>query len=155
MTTASFSVPAQRTALLLPILVGGAVAGTLDLASAFVTFGPNVPKNIAAGLLGRQAVQGGVAVWILGVFLHYFIAYTAASIYCLSSRKLPFLRDHFLVCGLFFGIAVHLVMNLIVLPLCAFHFTGPYQFQGLVLGLVVHMLLIGLPISLSLRMLST
>jgi hypothetical protein len=42
-------------------------------------------------------------------------------------------------------------MNLIVLPLCAYHFTGPYQFRGLLQGLLVHMFIIGLPISFSLH----
>jgi hypothetical protein len=154
MTTASLSMPIQKSGLLLPIVAGGAVAGTLDLISAFLTFGVNVPKTIAAGLLGLPAIRGGAGVWILGVFLQYFIAYTAAVIYCLSSRKLGFLKDHFLVCGLFYGIAVFLVMNLIVLPLCALHFTGPYQLRGLLQGLLVHMFIIGLPISFSLRKLS-
>jgi hypothetical protein len=54
---------------------------------------------------------------------------------------------------LFFGIVIFLVMNLVVLPLCALHFTGPYQLSCLIRGLLTHMLIIGLPISLSLRLL--
>lgn len=154
MTIAPFPNSSQKTVPFTAILVGGTTAGTLDLICAFITFGPNVPKNIAAGLLGAQAVRGGPSIWILGVLLHFFIAFSAATVYCLASRKLEFLKEHFVVCGLFYGIAVFLVMNLIVLPLCAFHFTGPYQLNGLIQGLVVHMLIIGLPISLSLRLLS-
>ena len=52
---------------------------------------------------------------------------------------------------MFYGIAVFLVMHLVVLPLCAFHFMGPYQFRGLMQGLLMHMLIIGLPISFSLN----
>ena len=140
--------------ILLPILVGGAVAGSLDLTAAFLTFGWGVPRAIAAGLLGRQALQGGTATWILGVILHHFIAFSAATIYCLASRKLVFLKEHFLVCGVFYGIAVFLVMNLIVLPLCGLHAVGPYQLRGLIQGIAVHMLIIGLPISISLRIFS-
>jgi hypothetical protein len=44
------------------------------------------------------------------------------------------------------GIAVFLVMNLVVLPLCALHAMGPYQYRGLVQGILVHMLIIGLPV---------
>ena len=152
MDTAASSVPVAGTSLLRPILVGGALAGTFDLTSAFITFGLGVPRGIAGGLLGRQAaIHGGAGTWILGVVLHYFIAYSAAAIYCLSSRRLGFLKDHWLVCGLFYGIAVFLVMNLVVLPLCAYHSMGPYQYRDLVQGLLVHMLIIGLPISLSLN----
>ena len=147
MTTAAFPTAASTSNLLRPILAGGAIAGTLDLTSAFITFGPQNPKIIAAGLIGMGAVHGGALTWILGVVLHFFIAFSAATIYCLASRRLQFLKEHFLVCGMFYGIAVFLVMNLIVLPLCAFHYVGPYQLRGLLQGLIVHMLIIGLPIA--------
>ena len=145
------SVPVARTNLLLPILVGGGLAGTFDITAAFITFGLGNPRLIAGGLIGRQAIHGGAGTWILGLMLHYFIALSAATIYCLSSRRLAFLKTNWLVCGLFYGIAVFLVMNLVVLPLCAYHYMGPYQYRGLVQGILVHMLIIGLPISFSLN----
>jgi hypothetical protein len=153
MSTTAF-VPTAKASLLRPILAGGALAGTFDLIAAFISFGSGVPRAIAGGLLGGQAIHGGAGTWILGVVLHYFIAFSAAAIYCLASRRLGFLRDHWLVCGLFYGIAVFLVMNLVVLPLCAYHSTGPYQYRALVQGLLVHMIIIGLPISLSLNRLA-
>ena len=55
------------------------------------------------------------------------------------------------MCGLFFGAAVQDVMNLVVLPLSALHSRGPYKLNDLMLGLVVHMVVIGLPISYSVR----
>jgi hypothetical protein len=153
-TTASFPLSMREASLLRPILIGGGIAGALDLASALITFGSQNPRIIAAGLIGLQAVRTGIFPWILGVVLHFFIAFSAATIYCLASRKLDFLRDHWLACGMFFGIAVFLVMNLVVLPLCAFHYTGPYLLRGLIQGVVAHMLLIGLPITFSLHRLS-
>src|ERR1700722_5801214 len=119
MTTAAFSITHPKANLLRPILVGGALSGTLDLTSAFFTFGLGAPRGIAGGLLGRQTVlQGGTGIWILGVVLHYFIAISAATIYCLASRKLEFLRDHWLVCGIFFGIPIFFWWNLVVFPFC-------------------------------------
>jgi hypothetical protein len=141
----------HRPNILTAILVGGFVAGSFDLTSAFITFGWGVPRAIAGGLLGRSAFQGGTGTWILGVILHYFIAYSAATVYCLASRKLDFLREHFLVCGIFYGMGFYLVMNLIVLPLSALHSAGPYQLHGLIQGLLVHMILIGVPIAFCLR----
>jgi hypothetical protein len=154
MSTAALSMTADRPKLLRPILVGGAIAGTLDHIAALISFGVNGSKYIAAALVGTQAIHWGVPAIILGTVLHFCIAFSAAAIYCLASRRLPFLREHFFVCGLFYGIAVYLVMNLVVLPLCALHFTGPYQLRGLLQGLLVHMFLIGLPIAYSLRKLS-
>lgn len=135
----------------LAIAVGGLVAGTLDLTQAMILFGARIPLVIAAGLLGRSAFQGGAAIYVLGVLLHYFIATSAAAIYYGASRKLRFLVEHPLVCGLFFGMAVELVMSLVVLPLSALHSKGPYSLRDLILGLLVHMVVVGLPISFSVR----
>jgi len=136
---------------LLAIAVGGGLAGTLDLAQACILFGAKIPLVIAAGLLGRQAIHGGVGTYVLGVFLHFFIAFSAATVYYAASRQLGFMKGHPLVCGLFFGAAVEEVMSLVVLPLSALHARGPYALRELILGLLVHMIVVGLPISFSVR----
>jgi len=141
----------EKRNVLLAIGVGGAIAGTLDLLQASILFGWNIPLAIAAGLLGPTAFQGGAGTYVLGVLLHFFIAFSAASIYYAVSLRLEFMKEHPLVCGLFFGGAVEEVMSLIVLPLSALHARGPYQLHDRILGLAVHMVVIGLPISYSLR----
>ena len=140
----------KRNALL-AIGSGGGIAGTLDLLQACILFGWRIPLVIAAGLLGRQAFHGGVGTYILGVCVHFFIACSATAIYYAASRKLHFLIEHPLVCGLFYGIAVELVMSYIVLPLSALHARGPYDLKDVLLGLGVHMVVVGLPISFSVR----
>jgi hypothetical protein len=135
----------------LAVGVGGFVAGTIDLLQACILFGWDIPLAIAGGLLGPQAADnGGAGTYILGVLLHFFIA-SAAAIYYAASRTLVFLRENWLVCGLFFGMAVELTMRLIVLPLSALHARGPYKLNDLILGLVVHMFVVGLPIAYSVR----
>ena len=151
MTADSALHPARRNSALLAITVGGGIAGTLDLLQACILFGWDIPLVIAAGLLGRQAFNGGAGTYILGVCLHFFIACSAAAIYYAASRKLIFLREHPLVCGLFFGGAVQEVMNLVVLPLSALHSRGPFTLHDLILGLAVHMVVIGLPVAFSVR----
>ncbi|MGA2561365.1 MAG: hypothetical protein ABSF17_16950 [Terracidiphilus sp.] len=137
---------------LLAIAAGGLIAGILDLGQAIFLFGAKIPLAIAAGLLGPQAFGGGAPTYILGVLLHFFIAFSAATIYFAASRKLRFLTEYALICGLFFGVAVELVMRLIVLPLSALHASGPYAYRDLVQGLAVHMVIVGLPISFSVRL---
>jgi hypothetical protein len=141
--------PWRKRNALLAIAVGGGIAGTLDLLQACILFGARIPLVIAAGLLGPQALKGGIGIYALGVFLHFFIAYSFAAVYYAASRKLGFLKEHPLVCGLAYGAGVELVMSLIVLPLSALHAKGPYQLQDLILGLLVHMVVVGLPISFS------
>ena len=154
MSTLSISAAAKKTSLALPILVGGGVAGLLDMTSAYISFGRFMPIGIAGGIVGAAGRHVSVGQYILGLSIHYFIAFSAAAAYCLASRKLVFLGDHFLVCGLFYGMGFFLFMQLVVLPLSAYHAMGPYQYRGLVQGLLAHMFLIGLPISFSLHKLS-
>ena len=136
---------------LLAIAAGGLIAGTLDLLQACILFGWDIPLTVAGGLLGPAAFHGGAGTYVLGVFLHFFIAFSAAAIYYAASRRLDFMTEPALVCGLCFGAAVELVMSLIVLPLSALHARGPYQLHDLIQGLLVHMVVVGLPISFSVR----
>jgi hypothetical protein len=151
MTGDSAGWPSGKRSALLAIAIGGLTAGTLDLTQAFILFGRRVPLVIAAGLLGRQALHGGAATYVLGVLLHFFIAFSATAIYYAASRRLAFLKEHPLVCGLFYGIAVELVMGYIVLPLSALQDRGPYELHDVLQGLIVHMVVVGLPISFSVR----
>lgn len=151
MTTTAVFPRIHTSSLFKPILIGGALAGAFDETAAFVSMGWQVPRIVAAGLVGTWAIKStSTWVWALGVVLHFVVAFGAATVYCLASRRLTFLKDHFIVCGMFFGIAVFLVMYLVVMPMCAFHYIGPYTLRGLLQGIVIHMVLIGLPIGFSL-----
>ena len=140
--------PGKRSALL-AIGVGGILAGTLDLTQALILFGRRVPLVIAAGLLGNQAFTGGAGTYALGILLHFFIAFSVTAIFYSASRRLAFMTEHPLVCGLFYGMAVELVMSYVVLPLSALRARGPYELHDVLLGLAVHMIVVGLAISLS------
>jgi len=140
-----------RRNALLAIGVGGLIAGALDITQAIILFGKDVPLVIAAGVLGKGALRGGAGTYALGLFLHFFIATSVATIYYVASRRLKFLAEHWIVCGLLYGAAVDQVMALIVLPLSALHAAGPYKLHDLLLGIIVHSVVIGLPISFSVR----
>jgi hypothetical protein len=63
------------------VLWAGFAAGVGDtlLAIALFHVGPvRIYQSVAAGLLGRESFQGGLASAALGMFLHFFIATTAA-----------------------------------------------------------------------------
>jgi len=102
-----------RRNALLAIGVGGLIAGALDITQAIILFGKEVPLVIAAGVLGKGALRGGAGTYALGLFLHFFIATSVATIYYVASRRLKFLAEHWIVCGLFYGAAVDQVMALI------------------------------------------
>ncbi len=142
-----------RSHTLLPALVGGCAAATLDAASAFYTFGWRMPKGIAAGLLGASAAQGGAGTWLLGLALHFSILIVAAALYGVASWRWSFMRVNFLLCGVYYGISIYLFMNLVVVPLSAFPLHFPFSVSGLIQGMLMHVVLVGLPISVSYRVL--
>jgi len=108
-------------------------------------------RGVAAGQLDRSAYLGGTRTLLAGIPLHYLIAFTIAATFALASLRLPFLHSHFLLCGIFYGLGVWAVMTLVVMPLSALHAAGPYPWQGLAKGIVVHMFFIGLPVAASVR----
>ena len=136
---------------LLVIGAGGLIAGTIDIAQAFFFFGYRVPLGISAALIGQTAAGAGpvAAVYVLGLLLHYGIATTWTAAYYLASRRLTFMTEHPVVCGLLYGLLVECVMSYVVLPLSALHSVGPYELHDVLLGLGVHMITIGLPIALT------
>lgn len=134
----------------------GLVSGTLDITAAFVVYGffgaRPVPilHGIAAGLLGPRAHQGGFATAALGLACHYFIAYSAATVYYLASRSIPLLLQHAVVCAALYGVAVYFFMNRIVVPLSAAR-KSPFSWEMMFIGVTIHIFCVGLPIALLVR----
>ena len=139
------------------ILFAGLIAGVLDLAAAVVTTilrdRPPIRmlQSIASGLLGLDSYNGGLKTAALGVALHFVIAIGAAAVFYAMSRKFTFLVRQPIISGLIYGVAVYCFMNLVVLPLSAFPHQISFPLSSLLIGLAVHMLCVGLPISLTVR----
>jgi uncharacterized membrane protein YagU involved in acid resistance len=138
------------------ILAAGFVCGVLDALAAIVLTAAlggattRMFQGIARGVEGAAALQQGAKSVMLGVALHFVIAIVAAAVYYFASRVLPVLIDRALIGGVLYGIAVHLFMTFVVIPLSAI---GPRPF---VLGvflylLAIHMIVVGPSISLVMR----
>ena len=138
------------------ILWAGLICGVLDGLSAIAVAGffgvtaIRVFQGIASGLIGRSSFQGGAGSALMGVALHFLVAFGAATAYYAASRRLPFLIDQALVCGIAFGLAVHLFMTFVVIPLSAIG-SRPLVLRSFVAYLIVSMLVVGPSISLTVR----
>ena len=136
----------------------GLIVGTLDILSAFIIVlsrGSTVTRLlqfIASGLLGPQAFQGGAATAVLGLALHFFIAFTLVAVFYAARQRFGLVRDHAISSGIIYGLIVFAVMNLIVLPLSAAR--PRHSLSGDLIQIGIHMFVIGLPTSLLLRRLS-
>jgi hypothetical protein len=109
-----------------------------------------VLQGVASGLLGPSAFQGGAATALLGLVLHFVIAFVAAAMYYAVSRVFPMLVRRAVLCGLAYGVVVYLFMNDVVLPLSRVNFRTPPWYIVAVL-VAIHMLFVGLPIALAVR----
>ena len=138
------------------ILWAGLICGALDALSAMAVSGffgvkpIRVFQGIASGILGRSAFQGGSGSALLGLGLHFLIAFGAATTYYAASRWLPVLIDHAIACGVVFGIAVHLFMTYVVIPLSAIG-SRPFVLRSFVAFLIVSMVVVGPSISVTIR----
>ncbi len=141
------------------IMFGGLSVGVLDgLAAVTLTilYGRSPSRmfqSIASGLIGSASYQGGWATTLLGVSLHFLIAFIWATIYYGGSLKIPSLTLRPFICGPLYGVVVYFAMQMIVLPLSAirkppFTFAQPLQ---MLQGIIVHILFVGLPIAISAR----
>lgn len=140
------------------ILVGGFVAGVLDITYAFVFWGlrgaapGRILQSVASGLLGSASYEGGTGTAVLGGALHMLNACLIAAVYVLASRRLPDLARRPFLWGPLYGIGAYLVMNYVVIPLSAFPRRGGSPAPAVwITGVLAHVFLIGLPIALAAR----
>ena len=145
----------ERSRTFRAIASAGLIAGILDITSAFVIAGLKgmgsirMLQGIASGLLGARSFEGGMATAGLGLAIHFLIAFTAASVFYVASRKLTFLTQRPVISGLLYGVAVYLFMYWMVVP---FAFVNArHSVSRDVTAVIVHMLLFGLPIALVVR----
>ena len=138
------------------VLIGGLVAGALDLLGAFIsswlragTSPVRVMQSIAAGVLGAAARTGGARSAALGVLLHFVIATIWTAVYYAASRRLRLLSRQPTVCGGVYGVVVYLFMNFVVIPLSAVprgNAAPPLSARLVGAGIIV--VCVGLPIAL-------
>ena len=146
-----------RKPALFAILVGGGIAGTLDILYAIIfssfrgVAAQTILQSVASGLLGKAAYEGGSGTAVLGLVLHYAMALLIAAIFWFASRKLSFMTRNAVVSGFAYGVCVYVVMNFVVIPLSAFPTQMTYTPVRVAINVVAHMLLFGLPIALATR----
>ncbi|HMG33264.1 MAG TPA: hypothetical protein VKM94_04935 [Blastocatellia bacterium] len=138
------------------IFVGGLIAGAMDITAACINSGFRgrspiwVLQSVAAGVLGLDAFSGGLKSAAVGLVVHFTIATTATTVFFLVSRRLRVLLEWPVVCGVLYGIAVYAFMNLVVLRL-AYPVKINYTLSGVLIQMTIHMICVGLPISLVVR----
>ena len=132
------------------IIVAGLLIGSMDGIAALVenpTVEPRVIfQYIASSLLGIAAFRGGTATALLGLFLHFIIAFLVSGVYFKLHSFMVKLSSHWWLRGLLYGIAVWIVMNLVVIPLTRISHSD-LSLSAIVTNISINMVLIGMPLA--------
>jgi uncharacterized membrane protein YagU involved in acid resistance len=135
------------------ILWSGLISGAVDATAGVVVYwifkGLNplqVLQYIASGIFGPQVINGSFFYVIVGLVLHFAIAFAFAIAYYLA---FPFIRSfakNTYVNGLLYGAFIWVFMNYLVLP----NSNIPHSPKDIVsvLEIIWHMALVGLPIAI-------
>jgi len=129
-----------------PALLGGLVAGTIDIGAACLINSRSVPfilHAVAGGLLAEQSFKGGAPTAVLGLVLQLAMGILIAAIYVVAAQFLPTLNRRWLTWGLIYGVVIFFVMNYVVVPLSAWHRVPNFSARQFVANLVA-MLIFGL-----------
>ncbi len=137
------------------VLLTTLVAGTLDIVAAHVhqfirtgIFPQRIFYAIAGGAIGlEKAYSGGAAVLLLGIFIHYFIAFSFTLLFFLAYPVVKKLSQHKILNGVLYAVFVQCVMTFIVLPLTALPHR-PFVFSDTLVAALILMVAFALPISL-------
>jgi hypothetical protein len=135
------------------IFAAGLLCGVMDITAAFLTLAPKgisprqILQGIASGLIGPPSFRGGWTTSALGLAIHFLIAFTAAAVFYVASRKIPALLGHPWLAGAGYALVVYGFMYWVVIPLDHLR-SKPVTLSGTVIAIVTHIICVGLPISL-------
>jgi len=137
------------------VLLTALFVGTTDIVSAFVTifiksgkFPEKMFFYIAGGALGvPTAIKGGTWVALLGLFIHYSIAFLYTLFFFIIFPRLKFLSFNKYLVGMLYAVFVNVSMDQLVLPLTPLPAGGPFNLAEAYIGWVVLGVLFGIPIA--------
>lgn len=157
--------PAKTSDFVRALLWGGLGVGIFDGAAACIQvwLGNGTPperlfQGVASALLGRAALEGGIATAALGVLMHFTVAFTATALACLVYRRTPALHQTpVILLGALFGAAAFCAMNFAVLPLLSvvrgIYLHTPPRWPGSMgwAQFAIHLVCVGQPIAAAAR----
>ncbi|GAB4522553.1 MAG: hypothetical protein Kow00133_10170 [Amphiplicatus sp.] len=142
-------------------IAAGVVGGALGLAAAMTIYPAmggfaliRAPQSVASGVMGGAAYEGGVATALYGAGLHFFIAVFAGLTLAAAMSLYEPLRRMVFATGVVFGGAMYVFMNHVVAPLSR-AVVGEPDATGIVIGVLIHFFLFGVPMAYVARRLLT
>ena len=107
-------------------------------------------QGVASTVLGKAAMQGGTRTVLIGLLMHFSVAFAWSAVFLLiASRWEPARTGNVFIIAAIYGPLIWMVMLLIVIPLLVHRppsITGRWWIQ-----LIGHVFFVGLPIVASIR----
>ena len=135
------------------ILLGGLIAGTIDVGAAALINGVNpirILHFIAGGILGKAALAPDPVNPALGLVLQWIMSILIAAVYVVAAQRLPVLKRRWIECGLAYGVVVFFIMNYVVVPLSAWQKVPSFTVASFVENMIA-MLLFGVIVAFFVR----
>jgi hypothetical protein len=132
------------------ILTGWLTVGTVDILDAILMTlwrggsPTRMLQGIASGMLGPPSFEGGTPTAVLGLGIHFFIAFAVVTTYLVASQRFELLTRKWVVCGILYGLGVWAFMNFVVIPLSQIHRFPTFTPVGTTNQLLIHALGVGL-----------
>jgi uncharacterized membrane protein YagU involved in acid resistance len=144
----------KKRSLLRAILWAGLLVGTLDIASAFISFSINSPGRnplrilhyIASAVFEKDIAYSENYMLFVGLLCHYIIAYCFTILFMLIYPKINLLSKSRLLTGIIYGVIVWCIMNLLIVPNTRINRYPAWNRQAMIqMGIL--MIAIGIPLS--------
>ena len=135
------------------IIKTGVLAGSLDILFAFVNawwsagIAPGrVLRFVASGLIGANAFSGPQTIMLLGLIIHFVIAFFWTALFFLLYPKISGIVRHKVFQAILYGIVIWMIMNLAVLPMSRVPASN-FRWSVALKGMLILMIAIGLPVA--------
>jgi hypothetical protein len=135
------------------VLLTGLFVGTTDLVAAYVSqliktgkFADKMLNYIAGGAIGLEtSMNGGNWIQLMGLFFHYFIAFSFTLFFFLVFPRLKFLWFNKYLVGMLYGVFVALTMSRLILRLTPLP-SNPFSLSNAIVGFLTLGVVLGIPI---------
>jgi len=135
------------------ILKISAIAGSLDITAACIQayLSGNVApamvlKYIASGIYGAKAFSGGFEFILLGLLVHFLIAFSCTVVFFLFYPKFKLLHKNIFLNSFIIAVVAWTVTTQIIIPFSRIH-KGPFHLSKVVVAIAILYCCIGLPIA--------
>ena len=133
------------------------LVGILDILAAMLSFYLSTGKSplivlkfITSAVSGAEAYTGGTTSIILGLVLHFMVAFLFTLFFFLLYKPLALHRYNLYLIGIVYGIFIWLVMTKLVLPMTSVK-QQPFKWLEAGRAMLILITMIGLPLAFMLK----